>query len=113
VLGQALLVAEWTPGSWSRGSAGCSGGRRRWPPDPAALPAAGPRLLQTVDIALVATVRHAAAIPFGAAAARPRSAAATWPAVRAVAAFLRAIPDLLGAGFVAAVGLGPFAGCWR
>jgi len=114
VLGQALLVAEVDPRKLVEGLGGVfrlvADG---WPPDPGALPTAGLAVLQTVDIALVATVAATLlAIPFGAAAARPRSGGRYLSApVRAVAAFLRAIPDLVWAlVFVAAVGLGPFAG---
>ena len=114
VLGQALVVAEVDPRALVEGL----GGVARLvadglPPDPAALPSAGLAVLQTVDIALVATVvATLLAIPFGAAAARPRTGGQLLSApIRAVAAFLRAIPDLVWAlVFVAAVGLGPFAG---
>jgi phosphonate transport system permease protein len=114
VLGQALVVAQVDPRALLEGL----GGVLRLvgdglPPDPAALPGAGLAVLQTVDIALVATVAATlVAIPFGAAAARPLTVSRYLAApVRAVAAFLRAIPDLVWAlVFVAAVGLGPFAG---
>ena len=114
VLGQALVVAEVDPSALVEGL----GGVARLvadglPPDPAALPSAGLAVLQTVDIALVATVvATLLAIPFGAIAARPRTGSRLLSApIRAVAAFLRAIPDLVWAlVFVAAVGLGPFAG---
>ncbi|MCU1649039.1 MAG: phnE [Pseudonocardia sp.] len=114
VLGQALVVAQVDPRALLEGL----GGVLRLvgdglPPDPAALPGAGLAVLQTVDIALVATVAATlVSIPFGAAAARPLTVSRYLAApVRAVAAFLRAIPDLVWAlVFVAAVGLGPFAG---
>jgi len=114
VLGQALVVARVDPSALVAGL----GGVLRLvadglPPDPAALPVAGMAVLQTVDIALVATVAATLlAIPLGAAAARPLTVGRYLSApIRAVAAFLRAIPDLVWAlVFVAAVGLGPFAG---
>ncbi|HZZ48434.1 MAG TPA: phosphonate ABC transporter, permease protein PhnE [Pseudonocardia sp.] len=118
VLAQAVVVAQVDPLALVRGLGGLIAlVRDGVPPDPAILPEAGTAVLQTLDIALVATVASAVlAMPLAAASTRGRAtslAVGRYLAgpIRAGAAFLRAIPDLVWALiFVAAVGLGPFAG---
>ena len=112
VLAQALVVAEVRPADLLSGIAGVVGlVADGMPPDPAALLPAAKAVLETIDIALVATVASVlVSVPLSAAATasagRPLSGA-----VRAIAAFLRSVPDLVWAlVFVVAVGLGPFAG---
>lgn len=114
VLAQAVVVARVDPAQLATGLGGV------WrlildglPPDPSALPGAAAAVLQTVDIALVATVAATAiSVPLSAAAASSLAVGRYLAApVRAGAAFLRSIPDLIWALiFVSAVGLGPFAG---
>ncbi len=110
VLAQALVVAQVNPTDLVSGI----GGVLRLvadglPPDPAALLPAAKAVLETIDIALVATVAAVVvSVPLAATATAGRPLAGV---VRAVAAFLRSIPDLVWAlVFVVAVGLGPFAG---
>lgn len=118
VLAQAVVVAQVDPFALVRGLGGLIAlVRDGVPPDPSILPEAGTAVLQTLDIALVATVASAVlALPLAAASTRGRAtslAVGRYLAapVRAGATFLRAIPDLVWALiFVAAVGLGPFAG---
>lgn len=114
VLAQAVVVARVNPGALVSGIGGVvrlfADGL---PPDPAALPLAGGALLQTVDIALVATIAATViAVPLAAAAASTLTVGRYLAApVRSFATFLRSIPDLVWAlVFVAAVGLGAFAG---
>ncbi|WP_169736787.1 phosphonate ABC transporter, permease protein PhnE [Pseudonocardia spinosispora] len=114
VLGQAVVIAHVDPGQLATGLGGL------WrlvldglPPDPSVLPNAAGAVLQTVDIALVATVAATLiSVPLAAAGASTLAVGRYLAGpVRAAAAFLRSIPDLVWAlVFVAAVGLGPFAG---
>jgi phosphonate transport system permease protein len=118
VLGQAAVVAQVHPLALVQGVGGLVGlVRDGVPPDLSVLPEAGSAVLQTVDIALVATAASAVlSVPLAALSVRGRAqslAVGRYLAapVRVAATFLRAIPDLIWAlVFVAAVGLGPFAG---
>lgn len=114
VLAQAVVVAGVDPGALARGLGGVLGlVADGWPPDPSVLPGAAEAVLQTVDIALVATVAATLiSVPLGAAAAATLTAGRYLSGpVRTLAAFLRSVPDLVWAlVFVAGVGLGPFAG---
>lgn len=118
VLAQAVVVAQVDPLELARGLGGLIAlVRDGVPPDPSILPTAGSAVLQTLDIALVATAASAAlSLPLAAMSTRGRASTLSVGRcmavpIRAGATFLRAVPDLVWALiFVAAVGLGPFAG---
>jgi phosphonate transport system permease protein len=118
VLAQAVVVAQVDPLALAHGLGGLVAlVRDGVPPDPSILPQAGSAVLQTLDIALVATAASAGlSLPLAAMSTRGRAstlAVGRYLAapIRAGATFLRAVPDLVWALiFVAAVGLGPFAG---
>jgi phosphonate transport system permease protein len=86
--------------------------RRMVPPDLAVLPAALKGAVGTIEIALLGTGLAAAlAIPLGFLSARNVAPPALYYAVRTALNFFRSIDTLVYALlFVAAVGLGPFAG---
>ncbi|MGH3794009.1 MAG: phosphonate ABC transporter, permease protein PhnE [Pseudonocardiaceae bacterium] len=114
VLGQAVFIVDASPAALLSGLSGMAElVSEGLPPDPAALGPALQAMLETIDIAVVATVASVVlSIPLAACAARNLAAGRIlYAPTRAIAAFFRAIPSLVWAlMFVVAVGLGPFAG---
>lgn len=114
VLGQALVAVRASPAELVSGFSGMIDLiKEGMPPDPSAVRPALGATLETVDIAVVATVASVVlSVPLAACAARNLAAGRVLSApTRAGAAFVRSIPNLVWAlFFVASVGLGPFAG---
>lgn len=114
IVGQATVVSGANPQELMSGIVGIANIiARSMPPDFTRLPDLIWPTLETIDIAIFGTVAGIIlSVPVAVLAARNVSPSLTlYHAIRLIVSFLRSVPELIWALiFVAAVGLGPFAG---